>query len=420
MATFVTQVDLCSQIAPIRPPRRYGALWCLVKSNRQPLGWIKCSRSRFGTTLSPDQLHEMIAEQLSLHVYDACRNRAFDEPVLQRAIGVSIVVCTREHPDVLERQLASLARLEYSNYEVIVVDNAPRSDRTRQVCERFPFVRYVLEPRAGLDYARNTGWLTATKPVIAYTDDDAAVDSYWLAALALNYADPDVHCVTGCTFPLELETKAQHCFEKYGGMQRGFTRRVYKPGQWNAFFPLGSGRFGAGVNLSVRRDVLEKLGGFDPALDVGSVARGGGDLDIMARVIQAGGTLVYEPRAIVWHQHRKTMTALRKQMFDYGWGFAAYAVKHARDLELGNYSISMLRRWSKRWGLKRLSDNLRLALRFQSHYPLDLILIEVLGGILGTRAYQRSVRKVRSDELRRRWRHDPVTATGGGAKAAAA
>ena len=135
---------------------------------------------------------------------------------------------------------------------------SPRTDRTRVVCEQFPFVRYVLEPRPGLDYARNRGWQTATKSVIAYTDDDAAVDPYWLAALALNYADPDVHCVTGCTFPLELKTKAQHCFEKYGGMQRGFARRVYKPGQWNAFFPLGSGRFGAGVNLSVRRDVLER------------------------------------------------------------------------------------------------------------------------------------------------------------------
>ena len=44
--------------------------------------------------------------------------------------------------------------------------------------------------------------------------------------------------------------------------------------------------------MSLRRETLERMGGFDEALDVGSMARGGGDLDIMARAIRDGGTLV--------------------------------------------------------------------------------------------------------------------------------
>jgi O-antigen biosynthesis protein len=402
MSAFVTQVDLAQPLAPIRPPKRYYALWCLVRFNRQPLGWMKCPRSHFGKQLEPDMLRTQIAEQLPAQVIDGFRKRSFEEPAKLHTPGISVVVCTREHPDVLERQLQSTTKLKYPDFELVVVDNAPRSDRTRRVCEKFPFVRYVLEPRPGLDYARNTGWEAATKEIVAYTDDDAAVDPYWLTALAQPYADPQVNCVTGCTFPLELECDAQLWFERYGGMQRGFTRKTYRPGTWNAYFPLGSGRFGAGVNLSIRRATLEKMGGFDPALDVGSLARGGGDLDIMARVLRDGGTLVYEPKAIVWHQHRKTMRALRKQMFDYGWGFAAYAAKHSNDLELGNQSVAMVRRWSKRWGLLRFRENLKLTIQRQQRFPIHLILLEFLGGVLGWRSYKRSVRKVHSDAIRRR------------------
>jgi len=237
---------------------------------------------------------------------------------------------------------------------------------------------------------------------VAYTDDDACVDPNWLMELAQPYADDRVHCVTGCTFPLEIATDAQQLFEVYGGMQRGFERKTYRPGTWNNFFPLGSGRFGAGVNLSVRRKTLEEMGGFDPALDVGSVGRGGGDLDIMARVLRDGHMLVYEPKAICWHQHRKTMKALRKQMIDYGWGFAAYAMKHASDLELGNQSMGMLRRWSRKWGWERFDKNFRRAILGRSHFPLHLIFLEFAGGMLGLKAYKRSVQKCQSDAVK--WR----------------
>jgi hypothetical protein len=199
---------------------------------------------------------------------------------------------------------------------------------------------------------------------------------------------------------MEIESQAQEFFERYGGMGKGFQPRVFRPGTWNAFYPLGSGRFGAGVNMSLRRSMIEHLGGFDDALDVGSIARGGGDLDIMARSIQAGGTLCYEPLAICWHQHRRTMKQLRQQMFDYGWGFAAYCAKHSTDLELGNYSMKMLRRWAGLWGKKRLGENLKLALQLRNHFPIHLILLEIAGGVLGYKAYKRSRNKVRTTAIK--------------------
>jgi glycosyltransferase involved in cell wall biosynthesis len=393
MSLQVIQVDISQPLQPIATSRRHGALWIVVRYGIRPIGMFRVRRNHVGEVFAPDMQRAMISESLGLQVHDVLRNRTFDLP--QHTPSASVVVCTREHPDVLERQLNSLRWLDYPDHEVIVVDNAPRSDRTRRVCERFDFVKYVHEPRPGLDFARNTGWRAARGEVIAYTDDDAAVDKYWLRALAAHYVDPRVWCVTGITFPLELETAAQLHFERYGGMQRGFARRVYKPGTWSAFYPLGAGRFGAGVNLSLRRSALESMGGFDNALDVGSLARGCGDLDIMARVVRDGGWLVYEPCAVVWHQHRRTKGQLRKQMFDYGWGFCAYVNKYTRDLELGNQSLRMLKRWSRVWGKNRLLENVGLALRMRPHFPIDLILLEILGGVLGYGAYKRSVRRAR-------------------------
>jgi glycosyltransferase involved in cell wall biosynthesis len=401
MPARILQVDLAHPLPTLRTEGRHRTLWLLVKFGPQPLGWVRCQAKRFGDLITPDLLAGMITDSMWSQAHDVARCRSFEWPATDSSLpSVSVVICTREHPDVLERQLKSIAQLEYPNFETIVVDNAPKTRRTKLVCDKFPFVRHVLEPRPGLDYARNTGWQAARNEIVAYTDDDACVDPHWLTMLALNYADPKVNCVTGTTFPMELETAAQDHFEKYGGMQRGFHRRVYAPGTWNAFYPLGSGRFGAGVNLSLRRRTLEAMGGFDVALDVGSVARGGGDLDIMARVLRDGGKLVYDPRAICWHQHRRTMSQLRRQMYDYGWGFAAYCMKHAYDLELGNLSMAMLKRWSKRWGYRRLRDNLKLAAAGKYHFPIHLILLEVAGGVLGLRAYRRSVRKVRSDAVR--------------------
>ena len=405
MAARVLQLDLNAPLAPIPTSDRYAALWILVRVGRRPIGWVRVRRAAVGHVITPDMLHALIAEQLGLQVIDAFRNRLAELPEdvdASRLPSMSVVVCTREHPDVLERQLASLVRLDYPNYEVIVVDNAPRTDGTRNVCAKFPTVRYVVEPRKGLDYARNTGWQVARNEVIAYTDDDACVDPGWLHGLGYNYLDPKVTAVTGTTYPLELETPAQEYFERYGGMQRGFNRKIYRPGTWNAFYPLGSGRFGAGVNMSIRRATLEKMGGFDNALDVGSIARGCGDLDIFARVIKDGGILVYDPSAIVWHQHRKTMSQLRRQMFDYGWGFCAYVGKYAYDLELGNQSVKMLRRWSAVWGKKRLRQNVVAAVKLRPHFPVHLILAEIWGGFLGLRAYKRSVRRVQSEAVRDR------------------
>ncbi|MDB6056180.1 MAG: glycosyl transferase, group 2 family protein, partial [Verrucomicrobiales bacterium] len=148
-----------------------------------------------------------------------------------RLPSISVAVCTRDRADDLRACLTALSDLDEPPLEVIVVDNAPRTSATRDLVEalqRSPLrggtrFRYILEPKPGLDWARNRAIEEACGEIVAYTDDDVLVDRGWTRAIAKTFADnPDVMALTGLVEPYELETEAQITFEELGGFSRGY------------------------------------------------------------------------------------------------------------------------------------------------------------------------------------------------------
>ncbi|MFJ9741094.1 glycosyltransferase [Streptomyces sp. NPDC101166] len=246
------------------------------------------------------------------------------------APSTTVVIATRERADRLAHALDSLLAQDHPDFEIVVVDNAPTTDTTRDLVERKygERVRHVTEPVPGLAVAHNRGVAAAHGEVVAFTDDDVVADPRWLTELTAPFAaDPGLGCVTGLILPARLRTPAQVLLESHGGFAKGFTARTYDPYDPPAdepLFPFAAGRFGSGANMAFRADLLRAVGGFDPATGAGTPARGGDDLYGFVRVLAQGHRLHYTPLALVWHHHRETWRDLENQAYGYGAGLTAY------------------------------------------------------------------------------------------------
>ena len=112
---------------------------------------------------------------------------------MTRSPSLTIAICTHDRPALLERALESVVGQVAAPDEILVVDNAPSRDVTRQLVRgRFPAVRYVAEPVPGLDFARNRALAEAHGDIVCFLDDDAVAAPDWADALRRNFADPRV------------------------------------------------------------------------------------------------------------------------------------------------------------------------------------------------------------------------------------
>jgi glycosyltransferase involved in cell wall biosynthesis len=353
MRTKVIDLELSEKVEPEWDPDEYDALRVLARYHRKPIAWITLEGSSSRSSADNAQFQEALIQQLGNSLALAVLNEHIDGGKSSNSSRdpISIVVCTRDRTAHLAACLRALQAQEYPFYEIIVVDNAPSNNETALLARGLG-VRYVHEPRPGLNWARNRAVKEARYPIIAFTDDDARPDRFWLAAINTAFGDPGVRGVTGFIAPAELETKAQHLFElAYGGMGKGFDRQTFRIQALSTRELLWANSFGVGANMAFRRDVFSSIGDFDVALDAGTPAGGAGDLDMFHRLLANGFTLVYEPSAVVWHIHRRSEDLLAQQVHDNGRSFGAYLLTCIRNGTVTRSEVlsfiarELLRRW---------------------------------------------------------------------------
>ncbi len=401
----VRDVDLAQPLFDISGLDGYGRARLLIRVATAPVGFVELPLE--GGRCAAEQVRHQAFEQYGLQIRDLLSGAELSESsaeggaATRRPSGcpipvaegnqplVTVAVCTRDRPEDLEICLKSLDALRYFPLDVIVVDNAPKNGSTRCLLERsYPHFRYALEPRPGLNWARNRAVLEARGEIVAFTDDDAVVDPEWVTAVVRVFREHSkVMVVTGPVIPLELETEAQVLFEARGGFCRGFERKF---GSMQLLNHEGgaphydTGQFGTGANMAYRRSVFEGVGLFDPALDVGTLAEGAGDLEMFHRVIRNGFLLAYEPCALVRHRHRRDYPALRRQLRSWGVGrysyltrvFAAYPEERSRVVGFGLKHM---------WGIQ-ICRWLR-TFRRPSELPRELIFAELWGCVIGVFRY---------------------------------
>jgi len=230
-----------------------------------------------------------------------------------------VVIPTLNGEESIERAIAAvLAQQAETSFEVIVVDNRS-TDGTpgilAEIAAREPLVRIVDAARAaGTNVARNEGARAARGEWILFTDDDDEVQPGWIAAYAEAF-DGGAECVGG---PFRQVTHDGRVVNTHTGLYGG----RFLP------FPLGA-------NCGMRRDVLDRVGGFDE-----SFSGGGDEVEWFWRAQLAGFRLVLVEDA--WLDH--TLRRDDRSDFRQAVGYAEAGVKLFRKFR----KHGMRRRWGGR------------------------------------------------------------------------
>lgn len=411
---YTSELELTDPINNITLPPRdggssYNSVYLLVRLQGIPIGYAVLGAG----SLDSDAIARQVWDQLSIVINSHCEKANMPtlnslpigglrlagtlEKDIREQPMISVVVCTRNRPDSILITLRSLLALNYPLFEIVLVDNAPSSDATKNaILAEYgsePRIRYVREPRPGLSCARNRGLLEASADIVAFTDDDVTVDPAWLTGIVRGFNDaPNVACVTGMIRTAQLENAEQLYFHLREAWGTVCERRVFdlkENRDASSLYPYSGGIFGAGANFAVSRVLTKEIGGFNEALGAGTVSGGGEDLEMFMRIILGGGRIVYEPAAVVSHYHRADLTELAGQMWAYGTGNTAALTaillripRARRELPL-RVVHGILRIFTLN---SRVSDNPTL--------PRGLMIREVTGLLAGPWLYLRARRRI--------------------------
>ncbi len=138
-------------------------------------------------------------------------------------------------------------------FEIIVVDNVS-NDKTAEIARSFPGVKVVREDNKGLTYARQRGFLEAKGDILSYVDADTQMPKDHYDNIIREFGkNPNLVCYSG-----------PHEYYDIPKFQQFLTKVFWKIIAYPSYLIVGY--MTIGVNFAIRRDILEKMNGFDTSI----------------------------------------------------------------------------------------------------------------------------------------------------------
>lgn len=221
---------------------------------------------------------------------------------------ITVIIATYNRYESLKDTLDSLLSQEGNNgfnYEVIVADNNSK-DKTKETVNSYMpkfngRLRYLFEPRQGKSYALNSGIKESNGEIIAFTDDDCMPEKKWIQKIFNKFKED----------------------YKLDGLVGGVN--------WTngaRFYARKDALRGNGGNMSIKKNILLKVNGFDANLGVGSMGCSAEDWDITYRILKAGGKIAVEDSILVTHKNRAGYSEYLKYFHRDMQGFTIGCMKH--------------------------------------------------------------------------------------------
>ncbi len=230
-------------------------------------------------------------------------------PALEAPPRASVVVAAYNAQATLGACLDSLRRLNYPDFEIIVVDDGS-TDRTSEIASTAE-VKLLTGKHRGLAAARNAGIDAAQGEIVAFIDADATADSDWLYHLVETMRRRDAAAAGGPNFPPAARSSIIAAIAGAPGQPREVRSSDDSLAQL------------CGCNMAINKTELQALGGFDPLFTAA-----GDDVDISWRLRGREATLAYAPGAVVVHERRGSIRAYLAQQTGYGAAEALLARKY--------------------------------------------------------------------------------------------
>jgi GT2 family glycosyltransferase len=286
----------------------------------------------------------------------AAVRRAFDEvpfPAGTKWPLISVVVCSYNGARTIRDTMEGLKRLEYPDFEVIVVNDGS-TDATPRIVAEYDGVRLISTENRGLSAARNTGWQKAAGEIVAYIDDDAYPDPHWLHYIAYRFMTGDWVGVGGPNIAPPGDGPIADCVANAPG------------GPVQVLLSDIEAEHVPGCNMAFRREALAAIDGFDVRYRAA-----GDDVDLCWRLQERGGKIGFHAGAMDWHHRRNSLAMFWNQQKGYGKAEALLEQKWPeRYNALGHLS----------WGGQLYGRGFTL--------PLPAGRASVYGGVWGSAAYQ--------------------------------
>ncbi len=235
---------------------------------------------------------------------------------------ISAIISTYNRERYLPKLFESIVKQNYLNFEIIIIDNNSPGN-TKELSDNFLKnnstlnIRYFLEKKQGLSFARNRGIQEAKGDIITFLDDDAYISENYFERISYYFKlHLDVMAI-GSKILLDYESTVPKWENRFlnsllGYFNLGNNIKYFK----NNEYPRGS-------NMSFRKDTFNTIGIFNTKLGrIKSDLGGGEEKDLFMRIYKNNLQVLYVPDAIVYHfvpDERTTTDFIRRQALGIGY-----------------------------------------------------------------------------------------------------